>query len=81
LCEAREEKADWICQVLIKEMSESEPSDEASRRQNMLPKPRNVEFSGTRIAETYYWLFGNRRIGGMTFIWAYGWNAGSLTLM
>ena len=28
-----------------------------------------------------YWLFGNRRIGGMTFIWAYRWNAGSLTLM
>lgn len=53
MCEARKEKADLICQVLIKEMSESEPADDASRRQNMLPKPRKVEFSGTRIAETY----------------------------
>jgi len=34
-------------------MSESEPTDDASRRQYMLPKPRKVEFSGTRIAETY----------------------------
>ena len=42
-----------ICQVWIKEMNASEPSDDAPRRQYMLSKPRNVEFSGISIAETY----------------------------
>ncbi len=34
-------------------MSESEPTEEASRRQYMLSKPRNVEFLGISVTETY----------------------------
>ena len=70
------------CQVWIKEMSESEPSDDAPRRQYMLSKPGNVEFPGISITgDLTYWLCGNRCRGGMNFIRAYLWNAGSLETM
>jgi hypothetical protein len=35
-------------------MNESEPTDDASRRQNMLSKPGNVEFPGMSIAEILF---------------------------
>jgi len=81
-CEARKEKAGKTCHVWIKEMSESEPCDDAPRSKYMLSKPRHVEVLGTSITgDLTYWLCGNRCRAGMTFIWAYLWNAGSLVTM
>ena len=63
-------------------MSESEPCDDASRRQYLLSKPRYVEISGISITDDlFYWLCGNRCRAGMTFIWAHLRNAGSLMVM
>ena len=53
MCEAKTEKASiWTCHVRIKEMSVSEPSDEASRKRYLLSKPRHRAVSGISIAVT-----------------------------
>jgi hypothetical protein len=45
-CEARAEKAGKTCQVRMKEMSESEPSDEVSGTSYLLSKPSYSESKG-----------------------------------
>jgi len=50
--EAKTEKVSLTDHVWIKEMSESEPFDEASRKRYILSKPRYLAISGINIAET-----------------------------
>jgi len=45
-CKARAEKAGKTCQVRMKEMSESEPSDEVSGTSYLLSKPSYGESEG-----------------------------------
>ncbi len=51
-CEAKTEKAGETCHVWIKEMSESEPIEEASRKLYILSKPRCFANLGMNIAVT-----------------------------
>ena len=82
MCEAKTEKASiWTCHVRIKEMSVSEPSDEASRKRNLLSKPGHRAVSGISIAVTCLLAMWQSLFRGHDFIQACLWNTGSLIVM
>jgi len=62
-------------------MSESEPFDEAPRMAYILSKARCRRIWWWTWRLPVYWPCDRRCIEGMTFIWAYLWNAGSPVLM
>jgi hypothetical protein len=67
--------------VWIKEMSESKPTDEASRKRYNLTKPGHSAVLGTSATETCLLVACQALLRGHDFIRAYLRDTGSLLLM
>ena len=66
------------CQVSTTELSESEPSDDASKSRTMTSEPGLRLFPGISLAgSTRSWPGGVRRKGGKNVVWALVWNSGT----
>ena len=74
-CSKRQE---YFCQVFTTKMSESEPSDDASKRLNVDIRTWVAQLPGDESGGvSRSWPGGVRRIGGMSVVWAFTWNSGT----
>jgi hypothetical protein len=65
-------------QVCTTKMSESEPSDDASKSGMSTSEPGACVNPGTSLeGSSRSWPVGVRRKGGMSVVWALGWNSGT----